>query len=170
MMSAEERSQAPKGGAPNGEAFSVGAPSGAPAKKLVEYVETFNGTIKRLTADLAARFPTDATIWRVKERVLLAIDQWPMFIIEQVGPYLYRYQEQIYAGNEAFFLDTDYDQDLRKSVDQGRAELAAYIIPKAKEAAKGLNAEERAEYHQMAQDMLDDYIEFLAGVKIDGKK
>ncbi len=141
----------------------------APIAAQLEHVVSFNRIIKRLTVDLHARHPEDATIWRAKERIMLAIDQWPFYIIDEVGRYLYAYRKQILAGDAVFFMETGFDAELEAGIDRGQVELTAYIIPCVKASAMTLTLEERREYFQMVQDLLDDYIEYLAAKRLDGE-
>jgi hypothetical protein len=128
----------------------------------VTYVEEFNRVLKKMTCDLVVRYPTDATIGRAKKRILLAIDIEPIFIIDEVGPYLYRYREGIYAGDADFFIENDYDAELKESVNAEKADLVSYIIPKVKTAWGEAGADQREAYKVAVQDLLDVYLEYLA--------
>jgi hypothetical protein len=128
----------------------------------VAHIEDFNGVLKKLTCGLVVRFPADPSIARAKKRIMLAIDLDPVFIIEAIGPYLYEYRDQVYAGNDSFFLANDYDAELRDSVDPEKAGLAAHIIPKVKQAWASAPAAEQAVYTETVQTLLDSYVEYLA--------
>jgi len=144
-------------------AYAAPATRAAPsANQIVVHAEEFNGILKRLTCDLAVRFPTDATIARAKKRVLLAIDVEPLAVINTAGPYLYDYREQIYAGDDQFFIENDYDAELKQSVDSEKADLTAYIIPRVKEAWGAAGEAEKASYLDTVQALLDAYVEYLA--------
>lgn len=138
------------------------APAAPPAGTLVPYVEEFNSILKKMTCELVVRYPTDATIDRAKKRILLAMDMDPIFIIDAVGPYLYRYREGIYAGDADFFIENDYDAELKKSVNAEKADLVSYIIPKVKGAWKVSDAGQREAYKVTVQALLDVYLEYLA--------
>ena len=132
---------------------------------LVRHAESFNSALRRLTVDLYARSRepgADATLWRARERVMLAIDQSPLFCIDRAGDYLYRYRDQIYSRDEKFLAETDYDRDLKAGTNAGRVDLVRYIIPRAKQMALALSPEDRGDYFLQVQAMLDDYIEYLA--------
>src|SRR3989338_2325099 len=109
----------------------------------IEFVEAFNHSLKILVKDLAARHPTDATIHRAYKRMMTVISFEPLFVINSVGPYLYSYRTEIYSLEsddvETFFLENDFDTELKRSINQEKAELVKYIIPKAKECARSLN-------------------------------
>lgn len=131
------------------------------SRRIVAHVEDFNGILRRLTADLAVRYPADATVDRAKKRIMMAIDVDPVFIIDNVGPYLYQYRNEIYAGDTAFFVTNSYDAELKQSVNAEKADLVSYIIPKVKEAWGVVGPEQQAAYLDTVQTLLDAYVEYL---------
>ena len=131
----------------------------------IEYVESFNHTLKVLARDLAKRYPNDAMVFRAHKRSTTVIAVNPLLVIDTVGPYLYSYREQIYNLDEAFFLENDFDAELKASVDQDKADMVSYLIPKAKECARTLPPNEKEEYKALVVSLLDDYIEYLAAVR-----
>lgn len=139
---------------------TVGPPP--PAGNQVLIVEDFNRILKKLACELVTRYPSDATIARAKKRIMLAIDMDPIFIITTVGPYLYKYKEGIYANDGDFFIENDYDVELKESVDAERADLTSYIIPKVKTAWKESDDAGRGVYMETVQTLLDQYLEYLA--------
>lgn len=133
----------------------------------MQYVESFNHKLKILTRDLAKRYPTDAKIARAQKRIMTVVAFDPILVIKNVGPYLYKYREQIYGlheGGEAFFMENTFDTELKTSVDQNKADMVAYIIPKAKESASSLPPDEKEQFKSMIIELLDDYIEYLSAV------
>lgn len=118
-----------------------------------------------MAADLYNRFKTDSTIWRAKERIFLAINSNPPFVMNTVGSYLYDYRKPIYAGKEEFFLENSYDAELWASVNEEKADLSKYIIPKIKEAWKTLKPKEKEDYKAVVTSLLDDYVDYLIAVK-----
>jgi hypothetical protein len=145
--------------------------SAVPARSdFVAYAEQFNHTLKVLTCDLARRYPNDAMVYRAEKRIMAVVDFYPLFVIDEVGPYLYKYRKQIFAlhdanaaaAAEAFFMDNTYDTDLKASVNQEKADMVSYIIPKAKECARSLPALEKQQYIDAIVSLLDDYIEYLS--------
>ncbi len=139
----------------------MAAPPPPPADN-VAIVEEFNRRIRLLARSLAEQYPSDATIARAQKRIGLAADVEPLAVLNTVGPYLYRYREQILAGDEAFFIENTYDAELREGVAADRVSLAAYIIPKVKEAWAGKAAAVKAGYKDTVVALLDLYLDFLA--------
>jgi len=130
----------------------------------MQFVESFNRSIKRLCRDLSSRYPGDALIWRTQQRVLLVVDQCPIRAMEEVGPYLHAYKDQILLRDKQFFLETNYDKELRESIDSGKADLVRYIIPKIKVSALNSSVDVLDEYWELILDMLEDYIGYLSCV------
>jgi hypothetical protein len=139
----------------------------APQSDVVGCVNQFNGILKRLTIELVKRYPNDAVIDRARKRIMLAIDTVPMFVIGEVGPTLYEYRQQIYDKDEQFFIENDYDKEIRASVDAEKRDLSAYIIPKVKEAWGDADPVEKGQYADIAVDLLDCYMDYLA-LALDG--
>jgi len=132
------------------------------SKAALANVEGFNSGIRTLVSKLAEIYPDDAMVYRIRKRINLALDVDPLFIVNITGPQLLRYSEKIYAKDFTFFVANDYDAELKESVDAGRMEAAAYLIPKVKESAVALPEDERKKYMEVIVDMLDNYIDFVA--------
>jgi hypothetical protein len=134
----------------------------------IAFVESFNHNLKVLVRDLSKNCPADATLYRAKERTMTVIAVSPLFVIDSVGPYLYKYHVQIYAleaepgAMERFFLENDFDTELKASVNQEKADLVKYVIPRAKEYVRTLAPEAKREYGLLIVALLDDYLEYLA--------
>ena len=95
---------------------------------------------------------------------MLAINANPPFVMGAVGPYLYDYRTKIYAGDEGFFLENEYDAEIKAGVNEEKVELTKYIIPKIKEAWKKLTTEERKDYKSTVSTLLDDYVDYRIAV------
>jgi hypothetical protein len=137
---------------------------GLPA--YIRHADAFNRGIRLLARDLAARYPQDPLVDRACRRTLTVMAVSPLSIVDAAGPYLYGYRAQVYAletdpaAAEAFFLANDYDAELRAGT-RKRADLVRYIIPKAKESARGLGPEARRDYARLVVALLDNYVEYL---------
>jgi hypothetical protein len=129
--------------------------------EVISYVNSFNSSIKKLICDLACRHPTDAIIARIKKRVILVIDLEPVYIITAVGPHLYEYRDKIYSGDDAFFIDNDYSEELSRSCDD-QSSIVMHIIPLVKNAWISGDVNVRGAYTEVVQELLDDYVEYLA--------
>ena len=133
-------------------------------RKPEDYLESFLRSIKQLTVALSRMSPDDATIWRVKERVISACDLFPVTVLQDVGAYLYKFRKQIYDNDEKFFIDRAYDDELSKSEDSTKAESLKYLIPKIKEMWLKMNKIDRKELMSQVAKLLDDYLEYTCSV------
>jgi hypothetical protein len=161
---------AARSGASVGQAVYTSSTGPAQAAYVV-HVEAFNHNLKVLTRDLAARYHNDAMIYRAEKRVMAVINLDPLFVINEVGPYLYKYREQIYAieqnsdAIEEFFLERSFEDEFEGSTNQEKVDMVQYIIPKAKECIRSLPAGDKGQIKGLIIDLLDDYVEYLAARK-----
>jgi hypothetical protein len=155
--------------------MSAGAPANAkpqyaavksPPKRLsavaLARMGAFNSCIRQLVSALVLLYPTDATIDRIKQRITLALDIDPLFVIRLAGPQLLKFDKQIYAKDVSFFLSNSYDDEIKESVNKERLDAAYYLIPRVKEAALTLSEDGKKKYIELIIDMLDNYVEFQA--------
>jgi hypothetical protein len=136
----------------------------------MDCVDDFNHRIKLLTTDLYQRHKSDSVIWRAKERIFTAVEVSPLFVMDSVGAYLYKYRNEVYAGDEKFFVENSYDTDLKASVVEEKADLTKYIIPKVKDVWKGLTPEERTNYRETVVALLDSYVEYQFLTTVPAKR
>jgi len=135
----------------------------------IEYVNGFCHTIKVITTDLMRRFPEDPVVYRAHKRIITIIGIDPKMVIDICGPYLYQYRDKIYSDDvdesSSFFIENEYDREIKESSGGEKLELAQYIIPKMKECALTLPLDEKRQYKEFAINLLDDYIEYVAAIK-----
>jgi hypothetical protein len=125
-------------------------------KRMCAVVDVFTGIIRRLVIDLSTRYPNDAVVYRAKRQIVLAISLDPIRIVKTVGHRLYQYRDQIYAGNDEFFV---HDEELERFA-RSKTDEAAYIIPKIKEAWGVAGEAEKVAYREIVKDLLDAYVEY----------
>ena len=134
--------------------------------EVMEHVNIFAQNIKILARELLKVYPGDAMMWRAQKRTATITALDPVFVIESVGPYLYKYREQIYAmldngSADSFFLENTFDSELTESVVQEKTDMVSYIIPKVKMHVRILPTAEKQVYIEMIIDMLDSYVGYL---------
>jgi len=138
------------------------------SSSYIEYVNNFCHTIKIITTDLVRRFPEDPVVYRAQKRINAIISIDSKMVIDLCGPYLYQYRDKIYSDDvdesSSFFIENDYDKEIKEASGGEKLELAKYIIPKMKECALSLPYEEKKQYKEFASNLLDDYIEYLAAI------
>lgn len=136
-------------------------------REAQHYIESFNRVLRGLALALNDRYPDDAMVARAHRRIVTLISISPLAAIDLAGPYLYSYRDQIYAaeadpdGAGSFFIENEYDAELRESIDQGRVDLVRYIIPLVKDCTRAMDLAEKKEYVEMVVLLLDNYIEYL---------
>ncbi len=131
--------------------------------RLTDLVNAFNRGIKLLISDLHERNKNDAVVYRVKTKVLAAVEVQPVLVVEIVGEYLLPYAEQIYAGAddaERFFIDNTFDSELAEAVDKEKREYTQYVIPLVKRAWRSLTPEKKNDYRARVQGLLNDYLDY----------
>lgn len=135
------------------------------AEVMRAHAEAMNRSLKKIITSLAQLYPGDAKISRLKKRIALLVDTWPVWVVEEVGGFLYKHRETVYAEDDRFFIERDYAEEIRGARrDFGResAEGFLYVIPKVKEAWGRLAAPEKDFYRGAIVGLLDDYIEYAA--------
>jgi len=133
----------------------------------VGFTLSFGQKLQQLARDISKRAPKDACSSRAYKRLSAAISFDPRFVIESVGPLLYKYRDQIFSSDERsaelFFLSNDFEAELA-SVDRDKADLAASLIPRLKDGARSLPPSEKTVFRSRVAELLDDYIEYLAAI------
>jgi hypothetical protein len=151
---------------------AIAPPARAPASYTV-YAESFNRSLKVLTIDLARRYRGDADVYRAKERIMTVVAYDPLFVINEVGPYLYKYREQIYQietdseAVEEFFLGQDFKAEFDECTNKDKIDLVKALLPKVKATVRTLqasSADEKQQYKALIVSLLDDYVEYLAAL------
>ena len=134
----------------------------------IEHIHGFCNTLKIISTDLMRRFPQDPIVYRAHKRIITIIGIDPKLVIDICGPYLYQYRDKIYSDDvdesSSFFIENDYDREIKENTGGEKLELAKYIIPKMKECALSLPLDEKKQYKDFAANLLDDYVEYLAAI------
>jgi hypothetical protein len=136
--------------------------SAAVKVRAAGHVAAFNRSLQKLVVELGHEYPDDAVMYRARTHVMTAISLSPVQVLDSVGEYLYRFREEILAadGGESFLMQSDADSLVRRAGGADAEGLAQYIIPKAKDHIRRLDAEVKLEYFELVEDMLLQYIEF----------
>ena len=132
--------------------------------------ETFNMNLRWLVGEVGARLPGDRDVDEIRRKVAVACDQLPCAPVESVGPYLFKYKDEIYAGKTEGFLESEY-ADEQKGAGPG-AEIAARLIPAVKGVWKDAPEEKQKEFLGCVQDLLDSFLDYsvtLVGDDIRGQ-
>ncbi len=130
---------------------------------VADIVADFNRIIKKIGNEMSSLFPTDDVVIRAKKRTSLAIDQFPTWVINEVGMHLFKYYEQIERKDVEFFLENNYDREMAKTVrdNPDTAKLSEYLVPKIKETWRSLDKNKQTIYYGNVFKLLTHYVEFL---------
>ena len=131
--------------------------------KISDIISDFNRIIKKIGNEMSSLFPDDDIIIRAKKRTALAIDQFPTWVISEVGMQLFKYYDQIERNDVNFFLENNYDREMTRTVrdNPDTAKLSAYLIPKIKETWRSLDKNKQIIYYKNVFILLNYYVEFL---------
>lgn len=136
--------------------------SDAQVPPLAVTIEGFCSAIRELVNDFARRHPSDPLVDRIRKRVNAAISLVPAQVVELAGFYLFKYHDQIYAGDEAFFLNAEnFNQDLAQG-ERERADLVSQAMPKIFSSWGTLSPQERDWYKECAAALVDMYLDYEA--------
>ena len=128
------------------------------------FVDRFTRNLRLLANALVKAYPKDETVARARKRIGTGIDVDPLTVVNMVGVYLFKYKDQIYAFNpsvEAFFMESNFDDEIKAGVDSEKVDLVKYLIPRVKDHARTLPPDQKKVYIDIVVELLDDYIETL---------
>jgi hypothetical protein len=135
------------------------------------HVGKFAQKVCSLAAMITKAYPNDAEMYRAYRRITALAQINPNLIIGTVGPYLYKYREQILAmeggGENAreFFLDSEYKDDLRAGTDQEKVDMVVTMMPRLKNFVRALPQGGKEECSEFVIGLLDVYLEHLGAMQ-----
>ncbi|MDE2097652.1 MAG: hypothetical protein KGL39_10425 [Patescibacteria group bacterium] len=147
----------------HGARIAIGDESKDTELTPTQCIEKFMRNIKLLTLDMKKRFPRDAMVDRIEKRVALASNVDPLFVMQTVGEYLIKFQKQITAKDEKFFVENSYDAELKNPVKEEKADMSKYLLPKVKESWKTLKQKDKDAYFSVVIHMLELYVTYQIG-------
>lgn len=125
--------------------------------KIVKIINDFNRIIKKLVLDLYNHDRNDSTVFRLKEEIKLGADLSPEILIMDAGPYLMKYKDQIYSGDDSFFIN----RNVEDIVDEGVSNEVLDLTHKIKVVWEDLDEEEQIDYKENVQSLLNLYIDYI---------
>ena len=126
-------------------------------------ITQFNRNIILMTKKLSDHYPNDPVADRVKKRIKLATDFVSSYTIELAGPYLFKFKDKIYAMNDGtynFFLNYNFDTEIKKVETKSVAESVIHIIQLLKSLFVRLDAQSKQDYSALVISLLDDYVDY----------
>ena len=128
---------------------------------LPAIIGRFTSRTRILVRTLAEAFPDDATVARAVARGRFACEHAPVVVVKNLGYYIYKYRDQVFARDLEFFVQTTYDSDLMESVTRDKIDFVQYLIPRVKAAVVKLDHESQMEFADLILDMLDEYLGYV---------
>jgi hypothetical protein len=114
-------------------------------KEQLIIIMEFNRKIKLLIGNLG-ELSSDLEFYNIKRKVLIAIENTPVLIIQILGPYLKQYKQQIENGDVQFFLTGKFDF-------QSNIEIES-IFNKIKKVFPQFSESKQKQYILMSQQLL----------------
>jgi hypothetical protein len=143
----------------------LGVGSGAAKRSLAIIVEQFVRKVKFLTLDIFHRCKDDPKVYRTKERIFLICAADPNKVVDRVGKVIFRYRENIIAGDSVFFHKSN-DGDFKEHVTMDNFNDFDYIAKKIRDIYWSSNQELCDMYQQAFLELLELYIDYrIAGAR-----
>ena len=125
------------------------------------HIISFNRKLKKIVCALSKKLSNDVSIRSLKNKIIIAINEAPVDVIDTAGPYIYDYRNQIYNSPNLFFSDND--NNILYKIDISKYHKNNYvdeIINKLRSIFKILDDSEKTEYINTITQILDSYIEY----------
>jgi len=125
-------------------------------------VDDFNAEFRTFITYIEDKFKDNANLYRLKQRLFLAMDADPTIVIKFLGPSLWFQREHILKRNEKHFLNIDYNNSFN-DVDMNKVEKAAMnsFINLIKNDYVNLNPVEKDRVYLMFKCFLKNYTIYL---------
>lgn len=118
-------------------------------------LKEFNKEMSWLVNLLIKLNPNDVEVERIKGQMSLAKGTDREILIRECGPYLFKYQNHIYARNEDFFLKGN-------PVELDKLEpTARMLVDKIREQYAKMKKAEKDQVYSKITSLLSSYLEFL---------
>jgi hypothetical protein len=124
----------------------------------LKLLDEFNIDIRRLIFLIYGFDEKDRDFYRTKERILIVMDIDPLRIIKYVGPYLYKYRDEILSGSMAAFINQDFRDELAGCDEDSPAPA---IIPKLKKLWNKISAQDQKNVIIVIKDLLEIYVDYI---------
>lgn len=133
-------------------------------RALASIVEAFVRKVKFLTLDIFHRCKDDPKVYRTKERIFLICAADPNKVVDRVGKAIFRYRENIIAGDSMFFQKSN-DGDFRGHVTMDNFNDFDHIAEKIRDIYWNADQELCDMYKQAFLELLELYIDYCIAVQ-----
>lgn len=128
-----------------------------------QLLRSFTGTMCRLSAQLAEKFPQDPDACRLGDRIRLMASAQPAALVDAVGPYLFDYRAQILERDAGFFLQKSYAAELEEAGASGDPGVTK-LIDMVKEAYADARPADKRGYADAMVELLGIYVDYISVV------
>jgi hypothetical protein len=129
-----------------------------------EHIDAFMRGVRKLVVMLNKQLPGHHLAYNLHRKLVVATLFVPVRVVEDIGYYLMKYQDRILEGDESFFLEADFSEDLGESVDPVKKEDTAEMIPLVKECVRKMPKDEQRHYTGIVHDMLISFLGYRIAV------
>jgi len=134
-------------------------------KKFI-YTTSFNSIMKKLIKFSCSKSFALKTN-RIKERVSLLIDNAPLTVLEQAGPYILKYAKNIKNRDGEFFMNADFSENY--SNDENKKDIVT-VINRIRKIYKKCSTKEKEYICDLCDDLLITYCKYLSHQRGIAKK
>lgn len=139
-------------------------PQTAGARK-VDCAEWFSRIVRALVNEMVARDPTDGTLERARNQLMIATREVPTRVIETAGPYLYRYREIILSPDplaaERHLRSQSYQNEFDAAGPSENKDTSQYIMQRLRNWWHDRSEAEFMVFYPSLQEMTRVYLEYL---------
>lgn len=131
--------------------------SGRIEKEKDAIIKKFNNSLRKLLK-CVEQVTNDSEIEKARMAAGQALAINDLIAINQMGPYLFKYKEKIFAGDVDYFLEADLSKEITTSDSSVSIDS---IIPKIRTAWKKCNEDEQSALYDIIHTMTTLYIEYV---------
>ena len=127
-----------------------------------QIIVDFNTSVRNLINILKCKMTGDnlSSIERLEKRLsLFRSTAGNHAVIEEAGPYLFKYTKEIVSRNENFFLHLDVEKDYGDSIKENR--FIYDFIASMRKQYKESRQVEKDKIYEIVRKLHDNYIEYL---------
>jgi hypothetical protein len=122
-------------------------------------ISDFNNIVYRIITATQKVLPSDADLYRIRQRLEVGIGTKRSIVIDKAGPAIWKYRERIEAEDETYFLSNPLNdvQSMDKEI--------PFLMEKIKNMWRGLNEDEKKEFYGLTNQLVGIYAEYLLCVR-----
>lgn len=138
---------------------------------LVSITDNFNKRIKQLITIIQIKLHDNVLVESTKQKINLAIKADPVFILEEGGPYIYKYKDLIYDDHFDNFIMHPYEyikDDDKKSIENVNTTMESdkkdgfkFILDSLRAEWKNYSEQEKKKIKTIVKVLLSEYCKYI---------